>query len=84
MYSSKVGRFVVNQSFLLGRVRSARVPPYNARVLVRCCSAAVNKFNVKQLAPSPDAFIQRHIGPSEEEQKEMLKLMELEVNLIMS
>ena len=46
---------------------------------VRCCAAGVNKFNLKQIAPSPDAFVGRHIGPSEEEQREMLKSMGLEV-----
>ena len=51
----------------------------SAGVIVRCCAAGVTKFNMKQIAPSPDAFIHRHIGPSEEEQKEMLKEMGLEV-----
>lgn len=77
MYSSKLCRFAVGQSQRFGRLRT-RIP-HKAVLLVRCCSAGINKFNVKQLAPSPDAFIQRHIGPSDEEQKEMLKLMKLEV-----
>lgn len=79
MYSSKLCRFAISQGVLFGRLRT-RISHKTVH-LVRCCSSGINKFDVKQLAPSPDAFIQRHIGPSEEEQKEMLKSMNLEVGL---
>ncbi|XP_031561136.1 glycine dehydrogenase (decarboxylating), mitochondrial-like [Actinia tenebrosa] len=81
MYSNaaRITRYVVRQGFSSHQWQTKRiVPSQSLRLVLRSFSSAVTRFDISQIAPSSDAFISRHIGPSEEEQKEMLKEMELE------
>lgn len=47
-------------------------------MLVRCSSSSSQKFSLSQIAPSSDAFCRRHIGPDAEEEKEMLRTLNLQ------
>lgn len=50
-------------------------------MLVRCSSSSSQKFSLSQIAPSSDAFCHRHIGPDAEEEKEMLRTLNLQVDI---
>lgn len=84
MYSSaaRITRHVVKQGFSSHQWQTRRVLPSHSLRLLRSCSSAATRFDISQIAPSPDAFVSRHIGPSEEEQREMLKEMEIKASLV--
>lgn len=50
--------------------------------LARYSSNTAEKFSLEQIAPARDAFIRRHIGPNAVEEKEMLRTLNLQVNIL--
>ena len=50
--------------------------------LARYSSNTTEKFSLEQIAPARDAFTRRHIGPNAVEEKEMLRTLNLQVNIL--
>lgn len=47
-------------------------------MVARCSSSSIQKFSLSEITPSSDAFCRRHIGPDAEEEKEMLRTLNLQ------
>ena len=50
--------------------------------LARYSSNSTEEFSLEQIAPARDAFTRRHIGPNAVEEKEMLRTLNLQVNIL--
>lgn len=76
LYSSKLWK-AVDSEFTSQSIRTINA----SLMLARCSSSSSQKFSLSQIAPSSDAFSRRHIGPDVEEEKEMLRTLNLQVNI---